>query len=266
MTDEAPLIRVESVSRRFAAAGRGGDVQAVDSASLELAPNTIASLVGESGSGKTTLARIMLGLLRPTSGRVVYRERDTAGFGRRERIEYWRNVQGVFQDPYSAFNQFFHVRKMLADALNLVRPTPRGRQREDRIAQALDAVNLEAGEVLGRFPSELSGGQGQRLMIARVFLVQPAVVIADEPTSMIDACSRISVLNALLGLRERQGTSILFVTHDMGLAYHVSDTVHIMSRGRIVESGSAEQVMNDPRHPYTRRLLADVPRLHGTWL
>jgi peptide/nickel transport system ATP-binding protein len=127
-------------------------------------------------------------------------------------------------------------------------------------------VNLQADEVLNRYPFELSGGQGQRLMIARVFLINPAVLIADEPTSMIDACSRASILDALMRLRAEQGTSIVFVTHDMGLAYYVSETVHIMSRGRIVESGPAERVMDAPEHPYTQQLLADVPRLHAEWI
>ena len=262
-TEEA-VIRVEGVSRTF---GRGRHVvTAVDDVRLGLLPNTVASIVGESGSGKTTLARMMLGLLPPTAGRALYRGADVATFDSRARLDYWRNVQGIFQDPYSSFNQFFRVRKVLNDAFRL-RPTrPSRRERERRIEGALDVVNLKAAEVLRRYPFELSGGQAQRLMIARIFLINPAVLIADEPTSMIDACSRASILEALMRLRQEQGTSILFVTHDMGLAYYVSSTLYIMSNGRIVESGPAESVMEDPQHEYTRRLLADVPRLHEEWL
>jgi len=241
-------------------------VTAVDDVRLELPPNTIASIVGESGSGKTTLARMMLGLLQPTSGRVVYRGADVSAFDSRARLDYWRNVQGIFQDPYSSFNQFFRVRKVLNDAFRLWPTRPSRRERERRIEEALDVVNLEAAEVLRRYPFELSGGQAQRLMIARIFLINPAVLIADEPTSMIDACSRAGILEALMRLRQEQGTSILFVTHDMGLAYYVSQTLYIMSNGRIVESGPAESVMENPKHEYTRRLLADVPRLHEQWL
>lgn len=261
---EQALIRVENVTRVFGS-GRHR-VTAVDAVSMELPPNVIASVVGESGSGKTTLARMMLGLLRPTKGAVRYRGADIATYDAGARRRYWRKVQGIFQDPYSSFNYFFRVRKVLSDAFNLWPERPSRRERQERIAAALDLVNLKADEVLDRYPFELSGGQGQRLMIARVFLINPSVLIADEPTSMIDACSRASILEALMRLRQEQGTSILFVTHDMGLAYCMSETLYIMSQGRIVESGPAERVMERPEHPYTRRLLADVPRLHEEWL
>ncbi|MCK4375905.1 MAG: ABC transporter ATP-binding protein [Candidatus Brocadiae bacterium] len=263
-TTERPVIRVESVTRVFG--GGRGRVLAVDDVSLELPPNTIASIVGESGSGKTTLARMMLGLLRPSAGAVYYAGTDIAGYDARRRRQYWRSVQGIFQDPYSSFNQFFRVRKILNDAFKLWPQRPARREREERMAGALAVVNLKAEEVLRRYPFELSGGQAQRLMIARIFLINPAVLVADEPTSMIDACSRASILEALMRLREEQGTSILFVTHDMGLAYYVSDALYIMSKGRIVESGPAQRVMENPQDPYTRRLLADVPRLHEEWL
>jgi peptide/nickel transport system ATP-binding protein len=261
---EGPVIRVEGVSRTFG--GGRHKVTAVDGVRLDLPPNTIASIVGESGSGKTTLARMMLGLLPPTSGAVLYRGADISTFDSRARLDYWRHVQGIFQDPYSSFNQFFRVRKILNDAFRLWPERPSRRERGRRIEEALDLVNLKAEEVLRRYPFELSGGQAQRLMIARIFLINPAVLIADEPTSMIDACSRASILEALMRLRQEQGTSILFVTHDMGLAYYVSSTLYIMSKGRIVESGPVETVMESPRHEYTRRLLADVPRLHEEWL
>jgi peptide/nickel transport system ATP-binding protein len=261
---ENAAIRLDKVSRAFG--GGRQRVLAVQDVSMELPPNSIASIVGESGSGKTTLARMMLRLLRPTSGAVCYRGTDIGTYDARQRRDYWRSVQGIFQDPYASFNQFFRVRKILNDAFNLWPARPSRSEREDRISAALEMVNLKAGEVLDRYPFELSGGQGQRLMIARVFIIRPAVLIADEPTSMIDACSRASILEALIRLREEQGTSILFVTHDMGLAYYVSETLYIMSQGRIVERGPAEQVMESPRDPYTRRLLADVPRLHQAWL
>jgi peptide/nickel transport system ATP-binding protein len=261
---ERPLMRLDHVTRTFGS-GRG-KVAAVEGVCMELPRGTIASIVGESGSGKTTLARMMLGLLRPTSGVVYYEGVDISTHDARRRRDYWRSVQGIFQDPYSSFNQFFRVGRLLDDAFNLWATQPPRKERQERIAAALDTVNLKASEVLGRYPFELSGGQGQRLMIARAFLIRPAVLIADEPTSMIDACSRASILEALMRLRQEQGTSILFVTHDMGLAYYVSETLYIMSQGRIVESGPAGQVMESPQHPYTQRLLADVPRLHQAWL
>jgi len=264
---EEPIIRVEHLTRLFASpAGKGASITAVDDVRLDLWPNTISAMVGESGSGKTTLARMILGLLAPTRGAVLYRGADIAAQRARQRRHYWRSVQAIFQDPYSAFNQFFRVRKVLRDAFNLwqVRPSPA--EREARIAAALRMVNLRPHEVLDRYPFELSGGQGQRLMIARIFLISPAMVVADEPTSMIDACSRASILEGLMRLRKEQGTSILFITHDMGLACYVAETLHIMSGGRIVESGPTEQIMESPQHPCTRRLLSDVPRLHEPWL
>jgi peptide/nickel transport system ATP-binding protein len=262
-----PILQARALSRSFASRRRGeGQVLAVDSVDLQVPANAVASIVGESGSGKTTLARMLLGLLRPTAGAVLYEGRDMASFDARQRRLFWRSVQGVFQDPYSSFNQFFRVRKMLRDAFRLLDGGLSRAERRARIDRVLRAVNLKGEDVLDRYPFELSGGQAQRLMIARAFLINPAVLIADEPTSMIDACSRLSILEALMDLRRQQGTSILFVTHDMGMAYRVSDVIHIMQGGRIVESGPAEQVMEAPQHPYTQRLLADVPRLHGQWL
>jgi len=264
---DEPILQARAVSRSFASRRRKErEVLAVDGVDLTVPANTVASIVGESGSGKTTLARMLLGLLRPTAGAILYGGEDLARFDPRRRHAFWRHVQGVFQDPYSSFNQFFRVRKVLRDAFRLLEESPSRVERDDRVERVLHAVNLKAGDVLDRYPFELSGGQAQRLMIARAFLINPTVLIADEPTSMIDACSRLSILEALLALRREHGTSVLFVTHDMGMAYRVSDVIHIMYRGRIVESGPAGQVMESPVHPYTQGLLADVPRLHGQWL
>jgi peptide/nickel transport system ATP-binding protein len=264
---DEPILQARAVSRSFASRRHGErEVLAVDGVDLAVPADTVASIVGESGSGKTTLARMLLGLLRPTGGSVLYRGQDLARVDARQKRAFWRNVQGVFQDPYSSFNQFFRVRKVLGDAFRLLDGGLSRAERQERIERVLEAVNLKADDVLDRYPFELSGGQAQRLMIARAFLINPAVLIADEPTSMIDACSRLSILEALLALRREHGTSVLFVTHDMGMAYRVSDVIHIMHRGRIVESGPAAQVMESPQHPYTQGLLADVPRLHGQWL
>jgi len=261
---EGPLLMLDRVSRTFR---RGRTVvHAVREVTLSLQRGTIYSLVGQSGSGKTTLARIVLGLLRPTEGRVLLEGRDTASFGRSDWLEYWRRVQGIFQDPYSSFNQFFRAGKVLHDAFRLLPGRHTREQRLRLIAEALEAVHLGPDQVLGRYPFELSGGQAQRLMIARALLIGPDLLIADEPTSMIDACSRAGILEALLGLRGKRGTTVVFITHDMGLAAYVSDQLHVMCEGRIVESGPPERLLQAPQHPYTQRLLADVPRLHGAWL
>ncbi len=226
----------------------------------------IITIVGESGSGKTTLARMILGLLAPTRGEILCCSRPIDLSTLERRRAYWRMAQGVFQDPFASFNQFHSVDRVLVDCLRLrgLKPSPEERQRVLR--EACRFVNLEYDEVHNKFPFELSGGQMQRLMIARIFLIRPTILIADEPTSMIDACSRATILEMLLKLREANDMMIAFITHDIGLAYYVSDTMLIMQEGEIKEAGPAERIIREPAHEYTRRLLADVPKLHEAWI
>jgi len=249
-----PLVRAEHLTRVF---GRGAAaVRAVDDVSFALRRGEITTVVGESGSGKSTLARMLLKLLPVTSGRIVFAGTDVTG--RTDTTAYWRQVQAVFQDPFGAFNQFFTVRRLLARSRRLLGAD----LTEQRMAEALEQVGLRAGDVLGRYPHQLSGGQRQRVMIARALLAGPSLLIADEATSMLDASLRATILNVLTDLRDSAGLTILFITHDIGQACYVSDQVLVLSTGRLVEYGPAEQVIFDPRHEYTRRLLADVPRLH----
>lgn len=263
MTDNK-LISIKNLTKTF---GHGKEkVTAVDDVSFEIDRNEIVSFVGQSGSGKTTVARMLLGLLNPTAGQILYRGNDISKFSKREKKFYWRDVQGIFQDPYASFNQFFKVEKILEDCYNLYEDNIPKEEKQERIIKALKAVNLEPEDVLGKFPFEMSGGQRQRIMIARTFLVEPRILIADEPTSMIDACSRASILDVLLKVKERQKTSIIFITHDMGFAYYASDRIYIMEKGKIVERGPVEEVVNNPQHPYTIELLNDVPKLHEAWL
>ncbi|BCJ35539.1 dipeptide/oligopeptide/nickel ABC transporter ATP-binding protein [Actinocatenispora thailandica] len=250
----APLVVAEHLTRVF---GRGSTaVRAVDDVSFELRRGEITTVVGESGSGKSTLARMLLKLLPVSSGRLVFDGADVTG--RTDTTAYWRQVQAVFQDPFSAFNQFFTVRRLLARSRRLLG----AELTEQRMLDALEQVGLPAGDVLGRYPHQLSGGQRQRVMIARALLMRPSLLIADEATSMLDASLRATILNVLTDLRDRAGLTILFITHDIGQACYVSDQVLVLSQGRLVEAGPAERVIFDPRHDYTRKLLADVPRLH----
>jgi peptide/nickel transport system ATP-binding protein len=249
-----PLVAAEHLTRVF---GRGdGAVRAVDDVSFVLRRGEITTVVGESGSGKSTLARMLLKLLPVTSGRLVFDGTDVTG--RTDTTAYWRQVQAVFQDPFSAFNQFFTVRRLLARSRRLLG----AELTEQRMVEALEQVGLQATDVLGRYPHQLSGGQRQRVMIARALLMRPSLLIADEATSMLDASLRATILNVLTDLRDRAGLTILFITHDIGQACYVSDQVLVLSKGRLVESGPAERVIFDPHHDYTRKLLADVPRLH----
>lgn len=232
---------------------------------FELKKGEIVSIVGESGSGKTTLAKMIMGLLPQTTGQIEFEgeTRNLKSF--KARKQYWQQIQAIFQDPFSSFNEFYKVETLLKNCFKL---------REDRISQedmvekmreACIFVNLDFDELRNKHPFELSGGQMQRVMIARIFLIHPKVLIADEPTSMIDACSRATILDMLMKLRNENDMTIVFITHDLGLAYYVSDRVFIMEKGEIVERGSAEEVIAKPSHPYTKQLISDVPKLHEVW-
>jgi peptide/nickel transport system ATP-binding protein len=256
MTD---LLVVEGLTKVF---GRGlSTVRAVDDVSFSIAPGSLTTVVGESGSGKSTLARLILRLIPPTSGRIVLDGKDVTELGNRELHGYWRQVQAVFQDPFSAFNQFFTVRRLLARSRRLIDVDEAAL--EERIHLAMAQVGLADKEVLGKYPHQLSGGQRQRVMIARALMMRPVLLIADEATSMLDASLRANILNVLTDLRRDTGLTILFITHDIGQACYVSDRVLVMKHGKVVESGPADEVIFRPQHEYTQQLLADVPRLHG---
>jgi peptide/nickel transport system ATP-binding protein len=175
-------------------------------------------------------------------------------------------VQAVFQDPFSCFNQFFTIRSQLKASFRLFEKQPSAKEMEDRVDQALLAVNIKPKEVEGKYPFELSGGQMQRMLLARIFILKPQVLIADEPTSMVDACSRASILDYLMKLKEELSMTIVFVTHDIGLAYYVSDAIYIMHQGKIVEHGPPDQVTQQPQDPITRQLLDDIPSVHHDWI
>ncbi|GAA2754716.1 ABC transporter ATP-binding protein [Actinopolymorpha rutila] len=257
-SDTGPLIEAKSLSRVF---GHGANtVRAVDDVSFTLGRQEVVSIVGESGSGKSTLARLVLRLLDPTAGTLHLSGRDVTSLKGRDLQAYWRDVQAVFQDPFSSFNQFFTVRRLLNRSLRLAAAGSAERG-ETLMAQALDHVGL-SGDVLDKWPHQLSGGQRQRVMIARALMLQPRILVADEATSMLDASLRANILNVLADLRRDYDMTILFITHDIGQACYVSDRVLVMSQGQVVEQGPTDEVIFNPRHEYTQRLLADVPRLH----
>jgi len=239
---------------------------AVNNVDFEFKRGEIISIVGESGSGKTTLAKMILGLLNPTKGEIFYegKLRDISSHAKRRR--YWQSIQAIFQDPYSTYNIFNKIDSVLLDCLRL-----KGLgdlSKEEKIEKMKDAckfVNLKFDELSNKYPFELSGGQMQRLMIARIFMLHPRLLIADEPTSMIDACSRATILDMLLKLRTEINMTIVFITHDMGLAYYISDTVYIMEKGIIVERGTADEAILNPQSDYTKRLLGDVPKIYEPW-
>jgi len=239
---------------------------AVDKVDFNFYTGELISIVGESGSGKTTLIKMLLGLTSMTDGEIYFmgQKRDISSHGKKQ--EYWKGIQAIFQDPFSSYNIFKKIDAVLLDCVHM-----RGgrylpyEQKVAMMEEACSFVNLEYGEMTNKYPFELSGGQMQRLMIARIFLLKPKILLADEPTSMIDACSRATILDMLLDLRRETGMTIIFITHDMGLAYYVSDTVYIMERGKFVEFGSADEVILNPQAEYTKNLLSDVPKIHEPW-
>jgi peptide/nickel transport system ATP-binding protein len=258
------LFKARDLTRVFGT--RKNRIVAVDHINFEIYKGEIVSLVGQSGSGKTTTASMILRLLKPTEGTMEFENRDVEEFEGRGKREYWRKVQAIFQDPYSSFNQFFSTKKVLFDSFKLFENPPPKSEKEALIKEALEAVNMSHEEVAEKYPFELSGGQRQRIMIARAHLIKPKLLIADEPTSMIDAVLRSCILELLLNLRKEEGSSIVFITHDLGLAYYVSDRIFIMNKGKIVEKGNAEQVITHPKDQYTKNLIGDIPNLSEEWI
>jgi peptide/nickel transport system ATP-binding protein len=239
---------------------------AVDRVDLDIYEGEVVSIVGESGSGKTTLAKMILGLLNPTEGEIYFQGELRDIRSRKKKLEYWNNIQAIFQDPYSSYNQFQKIDAVLLDCIRMRggRKLPK-EQKLEMMTEACSFVNLKFDELTNKYPFELSGGQMQRLMIARIFLLKPKILVADEPTSMIDACSRATILDFLMQLRDEIGMTVIFITHDIGLAYYVSDTVFIMERGKFVESGTADEVILNPKDFCTQRLISDVPKIHEEW-
>ena len=258
-----PLLEVQHLTKVFGS--RGHEVRAVDDVSFTVQRGEIISIVGESGSGKSTLARLLLRLTTPTSGTILMNGQDVSRIrGSRNLKPYWRDVQGVFQNPVASFNQFYSIGRALRKTLDLTGKSYTRTEEREALARALTMVGLDPADVLPKGAHQLSGGQLQRAMIARALLVDPKILIADESTSALDASLRVTILNVFRELREQLQMAVLFVTHDIGQANYISDRMFVMYRGRMVEQGRAEEVLRHPRHEYTRRLLADVPRL-GSW-
>jgi len=235
---------------------------AVDHVDFEFHEGELVSIVGESGSGKTTLSKMLLGLLNVTEGEIYFQGKPRDISNRKKKKEYWQGIQAIFQDPFSSFNTFQKIDNVLLDCIHMRggKNLPKEKKIE-MMTEACSFVNLKFAELTNKYPFELSGGQMQRLMIARIFLLKPKILLADEPTSMVDACSRATILDMLLQLRDEIGMTIIFITHDIGLAYYISDTVYIMEHGKFVEYGKADEVILNPQAAYTKRLISDVPKI-----
>jgi peptide/nickel transport system ATP-binding protein len=257
------LLELRHVSRAFGGSGffSQSAVIALKDFSLTVdadAPS-ITAIVGESGSGKTTMARLALGLDSPTSGQVLYQGKDLQHVSGAEWREFRRGVQAILQDPFGVYNSFYTVDHVLVTPLKKFRLARSKEESRALIQQALIAVGLDPDVTLGRYPHQLSGGQRQRIMVARTLLLRPKVIVADEPVSMIDASLRATVLANLLQLKREFGISLIYITHDLTTAYQISDRIIVLYRGDVVESGSPEQIVEQPQHAYTKLLIDSIP-------
>ncbi|HWX46561.1 MAG TPA: ABC transporter ATP-binding protein [Roseomonas sp.] len=249
-----PLLELRGVSKRYGGGWLRQSTRAVHDVSftLETGRPEVFAIIGESGSGKSTLARMILNATAPSEGSILFRGRDLSSLrSSTDRRAFMQAVQPVFQNPFEAFNPLKRVdRYLYATARHFTGAADRAAQ-EARADEALRKVGLSIAEIRGRFPHELSGGQLQRVAIARALIPGPALLVADEPVSMIDASLRMTVVNLFRRLRDELGVSIIYITHDLATAYYISDRIIIMQRGEVVEAGDARRVLMAPQHPYS---------------
>ena len=259
------MLTLEGVSKTYRVGAFGGKrLRAVEGVSFAVEPGQVVSLIGESGSGKSTIGRMILRLLPATSGAIRFDDTEVSGLGRAPLKEYYRSVQGVFQDPFSSYNPMFRVDRVFSMIRGAYFGGTSDRDWRERVESALDAVRLDPGHVLGKYPHQLSGGQLQRLLIARALTLDVRMLVADEIISMLDASTRIDVLN-LLGALKARGLGVLFITHDLSLGNYISDRTVILYQGTVVEMGETTKVFANPQHPYTKMLISSVPHLHEKW-
>jgi peptide/nickel transport system ATP-binding protein len=238
-------------------------ITAVDNVSFYIKPAEIFALAGESGCGKTTAARMILGFEEPTSGEIVHKgKRDEKS--KDKKVWFTEGVQAIFQDPFGTFNPLRKVERYFFETIRNYGLASDDGEAVELIKEKLNAVGLNYEEFSGRYPSEFSGGQLQRVSIARALLTEPTLLIADEPVSMVDASLRMSIVNLFKKLKEESGVSVLYITHDLATAYYVSDRIAIMFRGHIVEMGPVEEVLMNPKHSYTKLLRESVPEADPT--
>ena len=262
--DAQPLLEITDLTKVFTT-GRGlvgrSEIRAVDNVSLTFPGDepTLITMVGESGSGKTTIARLILGLTEPTRGEIRYKGKNIYDMSKQEWADYRKQVQVVFQDPYGTYNPFYKIDRVLQVSIRKFSLASSKREANRLIKEALEAVELRPDDILGRYPHQLSGGERQRIMLARLYLLRPQLIIADEPVSMIDVSLRAAFLNILLGFEQEYGMSCIFITHNLATGYYLGGQIVILCQGRIVEMGDMDTIVNDPKHPYSQLLIASVP-------
>ncbi|MBR7827172.1 ABC transporter ATP-binding protein [Actinospica sp. MGRD01-02] len=260
----SPLLETKDLSRHFKVGGKLFShrlLHAVDDVNLTINEREIVALVGESGSGKSTMARLLAQVYKPTAGQITFQGKDLAQLrGRKQHLQYRSDVPMVFQDPFASLNPVYKVSHGIKRGLKLHRPELSAQERHQELLRVVAAVGLNPPEeIIERYPYELSGGQRQRIGFAQALAYRPKLILADEPVSMLDVSIRIGLLNVMAKLRDEEGVSILYITHDIASARYVSDRVMVMYGGHVVESGPTESLLADPQHPYTQLLLSAVP-------
>ncbi|MEA4906234.1 MAG: ABC transporter ATP-binding protein [Anaerolineaceae bacterium] len=259
------MLKLENVSKIYQVGTFGGkELRAVNDVTFDVGDGEVVSVIGESGSGKSTIGKMILRLIPRTTGTITVDGVDISTLKGEDLRNYYRKVQGVFQDPFSSYNPIFKADRIFSIIKDEFFPQVPANEWEGRVRNSLKSVGLNPDQVLDKFPHQLSGGQLQRLLIARALLLDIRLLIADELISMLDASTRIDVLNLLADLKST-GLSILFITHDLSLGYYLSDRSVILYRGCIVEMGSTEKIYAQPMHPYTQMLMSAVPRLDRKW-
>ena len=258
-----PLVEIYNATKIYG----GGFFQSGDrvialqdfSLTIDEKPAMITTIAGESGSGKTTLANLILGFIGLTSGQILYKGQDIATLKGEQQLEYRREVQAVFQDPYEVYNPFYRVKHVFDLVIKRFHLARNKREAREVIEEALNVVGMLGEEVLEKYPHQLSGGQRQRMMVARAFMLKPRLIVADEPVSMVDASLRAMILDIMLRMRDEYNISFLYITHDLSTAYQIGNQIYILYQGSIAEKGDTSSVIEDPKHPYVQLLINSIP-------
>ena len=219
----------------------------------------ITTIAGESGSGKSTLANLALDFIQPTVGQILYKGQDLSKMSSSERFTFRREVQAIFQDPFGTYNPFYKVDAVFNTVISKFKLAHSKQEAHQLTWNALEVVGLSPKEILGKYPHQLSGGQRQRIMVARAFLLKPRLIVADEPVSMVDASLQVRILDIFRDLKENYGISFLYITHDLSTAYQISDDIYVLYSGSVMENGNVDDVIQNPRHPYTQLLVNSIP-------
>ncbi|MHB8806199.1 MAG: ABC transporter ATP-binding protein [Anaerolineaceae bacterium] len=266
---DQPLLEIKDLTKIF---GKGSKQQKNQLVALQHfnalisgSSAKIVTIAGESGSGKSTLANLILGFAKLTFGTINYKGQDMSGFDKSEMLKYRREVQAVFQDPYSVYNPYYCVEHIFDIALHNFKLVNNKRDGHDLVEEALNLVGLRGEDVLRKYPHQLSGGQLQRIMIARAYMLKPNFIVADEPVSMIDVSLRAMILEIMVKLKNEFGISFIYITHDFSTAYQISDEMYLLYHGMTVEKGDTVKIINNPQHPYTKKLIASIPTIDEKW-